>query len=186
MCRIQIENYTVYILGFRRYYVEDPASLIGILREVCKPAEIQVLRADCILNLEHIQFAILYALKSIKKSVNIAKTLPLEILLKIAAEDQIDEALSKVGLKKGEQDIVILILSENDDYAKMASGKVERMLGRKVDLDVLKPTEDKIRRIMELFSISEDRLKAEHMYPDVEAAILNILMEDIALTMVRR
>jgi tRNA threonylcarbamoyladenosine modification (KEOPS) complex Cgi121 subunit len=186
MYRIQVENYTVYIMGFRECCVEDPASFIRMLREICKPAEIQVLRADCILNLEHIRFAIFYALKSIEKSVNIAKTLPLEILLKIAAEDQIDEALSKVGLKKGEQDIVILILSENDDHARIASGKVEGMLSGKFEPDVLKPTEDKIRRIMELFGISEDRLKAEHMYPDVEAAILNILMEDIALTMVRK
>lgn len=187
MDRLSIENYTVYVLGFRDLYVEDPASFIKMLREVCEPAEVQVLRADSILNLEHIRFAFLYALKSFERSVNIAKTLTLEILLKIAAEDQIDKALAKSGLRKGLQDVVIIIFSENREYAETASGKVRDILGEENGADILENVSDeKVKSIMDLFGISEERLKSEHMYPDTKAAILNILLEDIALTVIRR
>lgn len=187
MDRLDIENYTVYVLGFKDLHVEDPTSFIKMLREVCKPAEVQALRAESILNLEHIRFAVLYALKSFEKSMNIAKTLPLEILLKIAAEDQIDKALAKSGLKRGSQDIVILIFSEKNEYAEIALGKVKGILGEETGSDILRSiTGEKIRRVMDIFGISEERLRSEYMYPDIEAAILNILLEDIALTIIHR
>ncbi|MEM2739224.1 MAG: KEOPS complex subunit Cgi121 [Candidatus Bathyarchaeia archaeon] len=187
MDRFHIENYTVYVLGFRDLYIESPASFIRILRETCKPAEIQILRADSILNLEHIRLAILYALKSFERSVNIAKTLTLEILLKIAAEDQIDKALAKSGLKKGRQDIVIIVFSENREYAEAALSKVIEILGEETGPNMLRDIdEEKIKKIIDLFGISEERLKAEYMYPDIEAALLHILLEDMALTILRR
>ncbi|MEM4461886.1 MAG: KEOPS complex subunit Cgi121 [Candidatus Bathyarchaeia archaeon] len=187
MDRLDIEGYTVYVLGFKSIHVDSPAKLIDMLREVCKPAEVQVLRADSILNLDHIRFAILYALKSFEKSMNIAKTLSLEIILKIAAEDQIDRALAKSGLKKGWQDIVVIVLSEDEGYASKAAARIVEILEGESGSDILRDIdENKVARVMDLFIISEERLKSEHMYPDIVEALLNIILEDIALTVIRR
>lgn len=187
MDRLDIEGYKVYVLGFKGIHVDSPARFIDMLREVCRPAEVQVLRADSILNLDHIRFAILYAIKSFEKSMNIAKTLSLEILLKLAAEDQIDKALAKSGLRKGWQDIVVVVFSEDDRYASEAAARIVEVLGGETGSDILRDIgEDRVARVMDLFGISEERLKAERMYPDIVEALLSIILEDMALTAIRR
>lgn len=166
--------------------VENPKKLVEELREACKPAETQLLRAEHILNPEHVYFAVFYALEAFKQKANIARTLNLEILLKAAAEDQIREALSKIGLKKGRQDIVALTLAENQEEAEKAARTITERLAGHLSPDILKPTPSKLESIARLFDITEERLKADSAYPDKEKALLNLIIEEIALTLIRR
>ncbi|AFK22307.1 putative KEOPS complex Cgi121-like subunit [Pyrococcus sp. ST04] len=79
------------------------------------PENCQILSARCV---EEVIFATIIAIKAFKQSRNIAKTIRGEILLRLAGEKQIKDAIKSVGAKPGNNYIVIF--DELDPCKKLA------------------------------------------------------------------
>lgn len=110
--------------------------------------------ADYVLDLGTIKFAVRKALKSWRNGKNTAKTLPIEVLLYIAARRQINEAL-KIGVKEGLNKVVVVLL--NDCLSILRNlGFVEKKFSPKPDVE-------KIEKILEFYNISKEELEVVGM-----------------------
>ncbi|RLI80024.1 hypothetical protein DRP05_02080 [Archaeoglobales archaeon] len=103
--------------------------------------------ADYVLDLETLKFAARKALKSWKTGRNVAKTLPIEVLLYIAARRQINEAL-KIGVKKGLNKVVVVLINDCLEILKRL-GFVEKKFN---------PTPN-IKKILDFYEIGKKELE---------------------------
>ncbi len=112
------------------------------------PCEAAFINADFVLDKSIVEFAAKKAKKSWEEGRRVARNLSTEILLYVSATRQIKEAV-KIGLKEGRNEVVVV--AEEDCIEKLKEiGFEERK--------VLKTDEKKIRRLLELYDISETEL----------------------------
>lgn len=109
--------------------------------------EVVFVNSDYVLDLEIVKFAAKKALKSWKNGKNIAKTLPIEVLLYIAARRQINEAL-KIGVKEGLNRVVVVLFDDCLDALKEL-GFVEKKFIPKPD----------IKKILEFYDVNKEELE---------------------------
>ena len=105
--------------------------------------------ADYIVDLGVVEFAVEKAVKSWTNRKNIAKTLPMEILLYVSATRQIRDAV-KLGVKEGKNKVVVVVLKDEciDKLKELGFEECE----------VLKTDEEKVKRIKEFYSIGDEEL----------------------------
>jgi KEOPS complex subunit Cgi121 len=106
---------------------------------------IQAFDATVIYSKDHLISAATHAKRAFLQGTNATNSLALEILLYAAGERQIQKAIKKVGVKKGEQQIVFLITDSADRKGKKSIDKAV------------------IRRILKTFQLTTDEqeLKAD-------------------------
>ena len=105
------------------------------------------INSDYILDLEVIRFAARKALRSWKNGKNIAKTLPIEVLLYIAARRQINEAL-EIGIKEGLNKVIIVLFDDCLDVLEELGFIKKRFI----------PKPD-IKKILEFYGINKEELE---------------------------
>jgi len=102
------------------------------------------LNADYIADIGHAEIAAKKAIKAWREGRNIAKTLPVEIMLYAAATRQINRAMV-LGLKRGRNRVVVVLNCNSVDVVK--------------EENVLEMDEKKIKRLKEFFEISNEELE---------------------------
>ncbi len=104
------------------------------------------LDANYIIDENQVYFAVKKAIDSWKKGRNVAKSLPLEVLLYVAATRQIKDA-TKLGIREGINEVVCVLFEK--DF------KIENF----EEKEVLKiDDEEKIKRISEFYKIPKEEL----------------------------
>jgi len=106
------------------------------------------LNADYLADKEHAELAAKKAISAWKEGRNVARTLPVEIMLYAAATRQINRAI-EIGLKEGENRVVVVVLGDCVE-------EVKDILEEK---EVLVMDEEKIKRLKEFFNITDEELK---------------------------
>jgi KEOPS complex subunit Cgi121 len=109
--------------------------------------QVTFINAEYVADLSHVGFAAEKAIQAWNEDKRISRSLTMEILLYTAATRQIWKAL-ELGLKEGKNRVVAVVLNDCD-LSKF--GFQEK--------DVLNLDDDKIRRIVEFFEISDDELE---------------------------
>ncbi|WP_457549873.1 KEOPS complex subunit Cgi121 [Archaeoglobus sp.] len=109
---------------------------------------VAVIDGRYVIDLDVVKFAVEKALKSWKDGRNIAKTLPLEILLYFCATRQIRDAI-KVGVKEGISEAVVVVLKECED-------KLEKFFEEK---EVVRIDEERIENVKKLYGITDDEIE---------------------------
>ncbi len=113
------------------------------------------LSAEYIVNEDHAYFAAKKAVKAWEEGRNVAKTLPLEVMLYAAATRQIRDALS-LGVREGENKVVAVFLNNSN----VSNVEVENFVEEKVlEEDVLQMDEEKFERIVKFFKINSRELE---------------------------
>lgn len=110
---------------------------------------VAVIDADYVIDLDVVKFAVEKALKSWREGRNVAKTLPLEILLYFSATRQISDAI-KVGVKEGEKEVVVVVLDEN------CKDRLRKILEER---NVVKFDEKRIENVKKLYGIDDKELE---------------------------
>ncbi len=110
---------------------------------------IAVIDANYIIDLDVVKFAVKKAIKSWNEGRNIAKTLPLEILLYFSATRQIKDAI-KVGVKEGRREVILVVLN------KSCEEKLKEIFK---ESEVIKVDENKIENVKRLYGINEKELE---------------------------
>ena len=88
---------------------EDPIRFIESLRERYPNLIIQGIRASYVLNAEHIQKTVAISLSAQKADTLLSNKIETDILMRFACTRQISDAISKVGVKKNADSILIII-----------------------------------------------------------------------------
>ncbi len=122
--------------------VEDVGEYLKSVRDCAA-----IIDANFVISKDNVKFAAKKAIRSWEKGENIAKTIPMEILLYAAATRQIKDAL-KLGIKEGRNTVYVVLL------------KCDEVPGlEEWDFDRIEPDEMQIARIKEFYGISDEELE---------------------------
>jgi len=186
----RIEEYDrfVSIIGFKSAEIIDVDQFVEKVRGAAKPTPVQIFDADRVSGFEHLFFAVLNALRSFSQKKNIAGTIDLEILLYASGQRQIRKALEMVGVKSGTSRVAVLILADDKSKVQDAEESVSRLIDGVRDDRVLEDRgQEKIRRLMRLFNITELELKSLSIGKKADyETVTKLIIERGALLATRR
>lgn len=163
--RIESRNFTILIAGLRLKRLTE--ETVGIVLERLSKSKIPVLLLDArgIWSIRHILIATHMALRSWIRKENIARKLPLEIMLYASATREIDRAVKLLGLKPGLTEIVACIIVEGMGSTEELMRELMELLDEEliieVDDSLLEPGPLK-EKLISWFSLTEEELKATY------------------------
>ncbi|MEM2743624.1 MAG: KEOPS complex subunit Cgi121 [Nitrososphaerota archaeon] len=132
-----------------------------ILEEIKKITsfQFQIFDAKALINPIQVEVAFLNALLSIEAGKSIAKNLALEILLKLAAEIQISNAIKKIGIRDGLEYLGLYLIGPSLKEMKEDVEKIlEKIDGKLIEwYDVPK---NNIKDILKKYEIKEDEINS--------------------------
>jgi len=138
----------------------------------------QICALSNIVSFRHLFFALEQALDATEKKSSFSKNPALEFLLRAHATKQISEALKLGVLKKGKNEVALLVVAKEKKNAEEIFLKLEKELCFE-EKDLLKEiSEEKKKRLMKTFRITEKMLSA---FSD-ENALEELVFEKVALT----
>jgi KEOPS complex subunit Cgi121 len=138
----------------------------------------QVFNSELIAGYEHIIYAFKITIRAWKEKRNIAKSLPMELLLSVSATRQIKEALDKIGVKNEK----CILIAFSEDKEKLELFLNELLKYSVEDESLIKINNKKIKKLIDLFKINEKEfLIAKKLYESEEIAIQSLVLEKIAL-----
>jgi tRNA threonylcarbamoyladenosine modification (KEOPS) complex Cgi121 subunit len=152
-----------------------------------KPAQVdfQLFDARLVATWEHLYFAALNALVAFKSRRNISKSVAVETLLYASAQYQIQKAMRLLGVKPGSSDIAVLIMGEQSEPVQSLLSTISENVGGKRDERVLELSEEKSEFIRRFFGISENQLRTAKRGGSLERALVDLVIERVALVAVQ-
>lgn len=136
---------------------------------------IQVIDADIVYGKNHLISASQHAVRAFGQKKNSTNSLAMEILLYASGERQIQRAIQKVGIKKGNVNIALVFVDEVQENGKVSDtivGKILEVLNLTRDDKVLEGDIDTLRK----FGITQQELmtvpKNKHR---------NLILEKVAM-----
>jgi KEOPS complex subunit Cgi121 len=94
----------------------------------------QVFDASMVFGKAHLNSAVEHALRAIKRKTNSTNTLDKEIMLYASGERQIKKAIPKMGIKKGCEEIVLVLFNKENNYGEKISDKILKNILKQLDL----------------------------------------------------
>ncbi|MEM1942760.1 MAG: KEOPS complex subunit Cgi121 [Candidatus Caldarchaeum sp.] len=155
----------------------SPSELV---EEVLRSFEnTQLVDPDVVLDWDVFDAAFLNAVIVYGTPYQRAKRVSNEVLLKLAATTQLDEAIRRVGLKENSKRAVFFTVGRSEPQTVQTALRVVELAGRLVDLA---PDEGKTERLMNLYGIEEKQLSAVQA-ENREKAVKMMIMQRMAETL---
>jgi KEOPS complex subunit Cgi121 len=179
-----VERFQRYALisGFRNVKISDPERLLQlIVAEKHSGLQIQIFDADGIATWQHLYFALVNALIAFENSTNISKSLTMEVMLYASAQRQIRKATGMLGIKPTSTRIGIVIVGEKAQDLEPALSMISNQTGAERDEEVLELTDEKMAHIRRIFEITGEELGAVVKEHDVKKALVDLVIERMAL-----
>jgi tRNA threonylcarbamoyladenosine modification (KEOPS) complex Cgi121 subunit len=178
---IEEDGKYVEITGFRNVKIEDAAEFLKAVRKEKQTAYVQFFNAELVATWQHLYFAALNALVAFRNKRNISKNVAMEVMLYASAQRQIRKAIAFMGVKRDSANIAALIINENPDSVKTALQAVSKLIGAEPDETVLELSKSKVQSIRRAFAISEKELETVMKKNNLEEALVNLVVERMAL-----
>jgi KEOPS complex subunit Cgi121 len=179
-----IEEYQKYlkIAGFRGLTIRDSEEFMkSSFQEKNSDIWVQFFDADLIATWEHLYFAVLNALLAYRNKRNISKTVAMETMIFASAQRQIRKAITILGVKESSSNVAVVIIGDKPEIVQTSFSEIEKCLAAVADESVLKLTKEKTRNLCKAFGITEKELKAVGAESNNEQAIVNLVIERMAL-----
>ncbi len=106
----------------------------------------------------HVLQASALAYKAFKEGRMVSKSLGMELLLYLAGERQIREAIAKVGAREGR--VVVVCLAGSEEEATRNLSEVVRKLGATEDDELIELSSVKAEELIRRFNVNEEELEA--------------------------
>lgn len=132
-------------------YVDSIENFLGKIN--LNECDIALLNAEYIANKGHAELAAKKAIKSWNQSENIARTLPMEVLIYASANRQINQA-QEMGIKGNVENKVVAVIIGDE----RCIGKFKEITGFKEET-VLHMDEKKKERLKKFFDIKEEEIR---------------------------
>jgi tRNA threonylcarbamoyladenosine modification (KEOPS) complex Cgi121 subunit len=142
---------------------------------------IQFFDAELIATQEHLYFAILNTLEAFKNKTNVSKSPAMETMLYSSAQRQIQRAIDRCGIKPQTTKMAVILIGEDPGEIELAVKEIAKTVGAKPDISVLEMTKDKEEKIIKAFEITEEELRTVMKVNRREKAIVNLVIERVAL-----
>ena len=149
--------------------VEDSDKLLEKLGQISKERDIEIVAVDAgyVCGKDHIVSAYRHAVRAFEEGRNSMKKFSMEILLYISGERQIKNAIQKIGIKDGIENVVFIFMDASDyenlkgKISEDEALKIVDELGFRIDNDVLKPSREKLKAMgfgdEEIETVSKDK-----------------------------
>jgi KEOPS complex subunit Cgi121 len=176
----------VEITGFKNVQVENPEELLKTIRSSKQAnVSVQFFNAQLIATWEHLYFAVLNALTAFRTERNVSKSLAVEVMLYASAQRQIRKAIELVGVKSGCGDMAVVVVGEKPADVEDAVSAISRLFAKKPDERVLELSTAKAQEIRKAFTITETELEVVTKKGDAECALVDLVIERMALLSTR-
>lgn len=149
--------------------VEDSDKLLERVDQISRERGIEIVVVDAgyVCGKDHIVSAYRHAVRAFEEGRNSMKKFSMELLLYISGERQIKNAIRKIGIKDGIENVVFIFMDASDYEnlkGKISEGeasKIVEKIGFRIDNDVLKPSREKLRAMgfgdEEIETVSKDK-----------------------------
>ena len=176
----------VEITGFRNVKIRDLRDLLETLNDE-KPMQVDVQFFDAVLiaTWEHLYFAVLNALVAFRSRRNISKSVAVETLLYASGQSQIRKATQLLGVKPSSSDIAVLIVGGQSELIRSILLTISKNVGGERDDGILELSEEKSESIQRFFGISENQLLAVRHGESFGMALVDLVIEQMALVAVQ-
>lgn len=179
---IEEDGKYVETTGFRNVKIEDAEEFLKAIRkEKQQNTAVQFFNAELVATWQHLYFATLNALTAFRNKRNISKNVAMEIMLYASAQRQIRKAIALVGVKRDSANMAVVIIGENPDFVQTALNTVTKRIGAEPDETVLELSKGKMQSIRRAFDISERELETVMKKNNLEQALVNLVVERMAL-----
>ncbi len=180
--RVEEDGKYVEITGFRNVTIADSAEFLKAVRKGKRQGVwVQFFDGELVATWEHLYFAVLNALMAFRNKRAVSKDLAMEVMLYASAQRQIRKAIALMGVKCNSASVATVIIVEDPDAVKPALSAVSKSIGAEPDDSVLELSHEKLRGIREAFGITAKELEAVEEKDDVERAVVNLVLERMAL-----
>jgi tRNA threonylcarbamoyladenosine modification (KEOPS) complex Cgi121 subunit len=172
----------VEITGFSNVCIKDSEEFVKATRkETPQSTWVQFFDAELVATWQHLYFAVLNALLAFKNERNISKSVAMEAMLYASAQRQIRKALDFMGVKCESANVAVVIIGESAGSVKALLSAVSRRVGEKPDDAVLEVSEEKAQIISEAFGVTETELETVMAKSNGTQALVNLVIERMAL-----
>ena len=179
-----IEEYAKYveITGFRNVKIEANAEFLKAIRnEQQQNTAVQFFNAELVATWQHIYFAVLNALMAFENKRNISRNIAVEVMLYASAQRQIRKAIDLIGVKCDLANVAVVIVGESPSCVKSVLSAVSKRISVEPDDAVLELSKEKMLSIRRAFGISEKELDTVMEKNNVEQALVEMVVERVAL-----
>ena len=176
------EDRYVKITGFQNVEVKNAKDLLRAARtEKRANIQVQFFNAGIVATWEHLYFALLNALTAFRTKRNVSKSLAVEIMLYASAQRQIRKAIELIGVKAGCSDVAVIVVGEKSGDVEASVSAASRLLDKEPDEGVLELSTAKSFAIRKDLMITEEELTVVTKEGDSEQALVDIVIERMAL-----
>jgi KEOPS complex subunit Cgi121 len=170
------------ITGYRSIaFAKAEEFLKANRKEINQTVDMQFFDAELIASHEHLYFAALNALQAFQNKTNISKSPAMETMLYAAAQRQIQRAIQRSGIKPETGNMAVLIIGEKQSTIQLVLKAISDNVGMEPDEKVLEMSKAKEKKIIKTFQITDEELKTIMKNDDCEAAVVNLVIERVAL-----
>ena len=172
----------IEITGYRNISFSKAEEFLKANRkEIEKTVDMQFFDAKLIAGQQHLFFAALNALQAFENKTNISKSPAMETMLYASAQRQIQRAIQRCGIKPETKNMAVLVIGEKPNHIKSIIEAISEYVGGQPDEGVLEMSNSKEKRITKTFQITDEEIKAIMRNDDREAAVVNLVIERVAL-----
>lgn len=167
---------------------EDVELVLRAMQQKFPGVSVQLVDLDKVAGSRYLFLATVDAVKSFRSSQPIARSLSMEILLYVAANRQIGEALKSVGISAGTRKFAAIAEGESKEIVLEAAAKL-RELFKKEDNDELLDQWDRGRvdNVRSVLAIGDKELRAlRHKNEDLAKAVERLAIERSAMLAIRK
>jgi len=176
----------IWISGFTAK-PKDLDTVVQAIREKCADVSVQFVDMNKVPGSRYLFLATLNALKSFH-SKPISKSLGMEMLLYIAANRQISEAVRLVGITPTSETIAVALVGRSEQDVSAAAELLSRIIGQQgSDKLVDSWSSERIRNVRAIFEIGSKELRATLRENETKTqAVERLAIERSALLTIRR
>ncbi len=175
-------NKLIEITGYRDVaFTKAEEFLKANRKEIKQDVDVQFFDAELIASPQHLYFAAINALQAFQNKANISKSPAMETILYASAQRQILRAVQHSGIKPETKNMAVLIIGEKQKLIQSSLKAISNFLGAEPDEKVLEMSKEKERKIIKTFQITEEELRTVMKNNDREGAVVNLIIERVAL-----
>jgi len=170
------------ITGYRNIaFAKAEEFLKANRKEIKQIIDMQFFDAELIASQRHLYFAALNALQAFQNKTNISKSPAMETMLYASAQRQIQRAIQRCGIKPETTTMAVLVIGEKPIALQSFLKAISEYLGMEPDEKVLEMSTAKEKKIIKTFQITDKELKTIMKNDDLEEAVVNLVIERVAL-----
>ena len=100
------------LAGITNLEIDDVKTFMNKFRSVNKDVVVQIVNSDFIAGMQHIIGVLYKSVEAKKRGILLSKSREVDILLRLACTDQIKKAFTKIGLRDGMNNVLVIAIGK--------------------------------------------------------------------------